>query len=87
MGFGGNNGMPGGGGGGGGGLGGGGGGGRGKRRKGKRNRCNRKRVGGAAVPPMSGGNRQPIPIASMRMRMDDYRPPRAGRLLGDPKDG
>lgn len=33
---------------------------------------------------MSGGNRQPI--ASMRMRMDDYRPPRTGRLLRDPKD-
>ncbi|XP_042223004.1 serine/arginine repetitive matrix protein 1-like isoform X3 [Homarus americanus] len=34
---------------------------------------------------MSGGNKQPI--ASMRMRMDDYRPPRAERLLRDPKDG
>ena len=34
---------------------------------------------------MSGGNKQPI--ASMRMRMDDYRPPRAERLLRDPKEG
>ncbi|XP_064092336.1 serine/arginine repetitive matrix protein 2-like isoform X2 [Macrobrachium nipponense] len=95
LGFGANNGMAGGGGQGGtGGAGGGGGGGGGGRRKGKRNRRRKARRGGGGagglggldrVPPMSGGNRQPI--ASMRMRMDDYRPPRTGRLLGDPKDG
>lgn len=62
-----------------------------RRKKGKgkggrwKRRSGQKGGGAGGVPLMSGGNKQPI--ASMRMRMDDYRPPRAERLLRDPKEG